>query len=531
MLKKQWKSKLGLTLASISLLAAGCQPVGGVDIAKVMSSSHQINSYVGSSAVSIELIADEAADPKQKELLALLSSMKVNIEEAKMQSKTSASMKGSITYGKANIPFKLVIQDMSYILEIEGADKPIVLRSYAAGMGGNAPQLTEAMQEQLEQLSQRAVEATPTISSFITGHFPNPSVLKVEPANVQINNESLQLNKVHLELNGSELVKLVKQFLLSAIADEQGTKELLAVLYDLYAPLLKETMKSLGGSSPQSQGQNDAFLTILNNKKMAVEFMYMYAKQNIEPFVANLDQTLAMMPIGQSGATYKQWLDDNQSLKLDLYVDAEHQTRMSAMELLLTLPKTAPNGMKALKVTSESKLWDVNKPVTMDTISTENGVIEWMNKSGRLSSSKLVTSLDPQSELYTLLKDQLQITRKQITLPVPPASSSQYFFHGPYNDNGTVMVPVRFVTEQLDAELEWNAAARQVTITEPLSGSVAVLTLDSKEATVNGQPFMLEKAAVLVQGSTYVPIRFIAESMNAKVEWSQEMQSVTINRE
>lgn len=128
------------------------------------------------------------------------------------------------------------------------------------------------------------------------------------------------------------------------------------------------------------------------------------------------------------------------------------------------------------------------------------------------------------------MKDELNITKKEVNLTV---SSEDSIIPGltPFNDQGTVMVPARFVAEQLDADVEWDAAKQQVTITDPLSGNVTVLTINSTQASVNGQLQTLEKAAVIVDGSTYIPVRFVAESMNAKVGWTQETQTVGIVRE
>ncbi|UUZ89853.1 copper amine oxidase N-terminal domain-containing protein [Paenibacillus sp. P25] len=79
--------------------------------------------------------------------------------------------------------------------------------------------------------------------------------------------------------------------------------------------------------------------------------------------------------------------------------------------------------------------------------------------------------------------------------------------------------------------MSWDAAAKQVTIIDPLSGNKLQLTIGSTDASVNGQTVKLEKPVALVNGTTYVPVRFVTESFGAKVQWDGELQMVTITRD
>ena len=54
------------------------------------------------------------------------------------------------------------------------------------------------------------------------------------------------------------------------------------------------------------------------------------------------------------------------------------------------------------------------------------------------------------------------------------------------------------------------------------------LTIGSTVATVNGKDTNLDVSPVLVNGRTLVPVRFIAECMGARVDWSDEVQTVEI---
>ena len=74
--------------------------------------------------------------------------------------------------------------------------------------------------------------------------------------------------------------------------------------------------------------------------------------------------------------------------------------------------------------------------------------------------------------------------------------------------NGSTMLPVRFVAENLGAKVGWDGDKRQVTITPADPGAgVIVLTIDSKEAKFGryGTYETLNMAPFIEQGRTYTP--------------------------
>ncbi len=90
------------------------------------------------------------------------------------------------------------------------------------------------------------------------------------------------------------------------------------------------------------------------------------------------------------------------------------------------------------------------------------------------------------------------------------------------------MLPARFVAENLGAKVEWDEAARKVTITK--DEIVIEITIDAETALVNGEEVKLDSPAFIENSRTYTPIRFISETLGAKVFWNGETQKVTIVR-
>jgi hypothetical protein len=64
------------------------------------------------------------------------------------------------------------------------------------------------------------------------------------------------------------------------------------------------------------------------------------------------------------------------------------------------------------------------------------------------------------------------------------------------------------------------------------SGSAASvkLTLNSKQATVNGKAVTLDTAPIAIDGATYLPLRFVSESLGGSVDWEATLKRVTVLR-
>lgn len=97
----------------------------------------------------------------------------------------------------------------------------------------------------------------------------------------------------------------------------------------------------------------------------------------------------------------------------------------------------------------------------------------------------------------------------------------------PFIEDGNTLVPIRLISENLDCKVDWDANTKTVTITK---GSTTLkLVLNSQTATVNGKSVALSAPAKSVNGSTYVPVRFVSENMDCTVGWDANTKTVTVN--
>jgi N-acetylmuramoyl-L-alanine amidase len=92
--------------------------------------------------------------------------------------------------------------------------------------------------------------------------------------------------------------------------------------------------------------------------------------------------------------------------------------------------------------------------------------------------------------------------------------------------NSRTMLPIRIVAESLGAKVGWNVAERKATVTN--KNAVIEITIDSKIAKVNGKDVVLDTPAFIENNRTYLPLRFVAENLNATVLWDAKERQVII---
>ena len=97
----------------------------------------------------------------------------------------------------------------------------------------------------------------------------------------------------------------------------------------------------------------------------------------------------------------------------------------------------------------------------------------------------------------------------------------------PMEKDGRILVPLRAIFEELGAQIKWDESTSTVTGTKGLT--TIVLRVDSADAFVNGQAKILDVPATVVENRTLVPVRFISESLGAKVEWLESSKTVNIS--
>lgn len=96
----------------------------------------------------------------------------------------------------------------------------------------------------------------------------------------------------------------------------------------------------------------------------------------------------------------------------------------------------------------------------------------------------------------------------------------------PYITDSSTLVPLRVISEGFGADVKWNSEDKSVVITDNIR--VIKLKLNDSTATINDETVELASAPEIKKDTVMVPIRFISEALDAEVIWYGMNKSITI---
>ena len=103
----------------------------------------------------------------------------------------------------------------------------------------------------------------------------------------------------------------------------------------------------------------------------------------------------------------------------------------------------------------------------------------------------------------------------------------------PIIEKNRTLAPFRAIAEALCYSVEWDGENQSVILQN--ADKIIQLEIDSNQATVNTfddgkapETVMLDAPASLINGRTFVPVRFLAENIGAEVSWEPNTKTINI---
>jgi len=109
-----------------------------------------------------------------------------------------------------------------------------------------------------------------------------------------------------------------------------------------------------------------------------------------------------------------------------------------------------------------------------------------------------------------------------VTLNGQPLATSV----APITRRGRTLVPMRDIFEALGATVQWNSLTQSIVATR--GTTTVNMQIGNRAASVNGQRTLLEQAPIIHNGSTLVPLRFVSEALGAQVSWDDARQVASV---
>lgn len=150
--------------------------------------------------------------------------------------------------------------------------------------------------------------------------------------------------------------------------------------------------------------------------------------------------------------------------------------------------------------------------------------------------------IDPLSQRTLILASRMKtmdLVVEQMKSPMRPniiltiGSKTGYIDQAPYSLDaapflvlGRTLLPLRFVGEALGVTFTWDKQSKTVTYLS--SKGPVVLTVGKKSALVGEEEKTLDVPGRILAGRTFVPLRFIGESLGSEVIWHGKDKKVEI---
>ena len=204
----------------------------------------------------------------------------------------------------------------------------------------------------------------------------------------------------------------------------------------------------------------------------------------------------AFYPSTQQGANPVKLIMANLSL-------AEVSGNVDVAEITFKLADKVADGRYTVSLTVEEAY---NKNVEAVSLKAENGVVTVGTPAATTVELKM-----------TLGKTEYMLNGETKTMDVAPIIR-----------NSRTMLPVRYVAEALGASIDWDGATSTATL--KTADTEIKITVGSKTATVNGVAVELDSPAFIENDRTYMPVRFVAETLGGSVAWDGVTSTATITK-
>ena len=183
----------------------------------------------------------------------------------------------------------------------------------------------------------------------------------------------------------------------------------------------------------------------------------------------------------------------------------------------VTIKATPDSGYQLDKVTVKDK---DNSNVKLTKVN-DNEYTFTMPK-GKVSVDATFVQKDAAGDNQNSAAEKSKVIKLQIGSRIVNVDNEAVIYDtAPVIRNDRTLVPIRIVTETLGGKVDWNGVTKEVT-----------LHIDGKEIKMTvGKT--LEKygvAPVIIDGRTFVPVRFVADELGATIAWDDATKTVTITK-
>lgn len=502
-----------LSLVLISTTLIGCSNTE----LKVMEAMMKTNEMV-SCEKDIELSAFLDYDGFSEADAAELESVKEIINQAKLSLNYKAVKNEENTMNKVAVEGNVELQgmpiDFGLWLDMDMTDEEDpkfvqIIRQPAMMMQDStkpymamdlSDSLTGINTQEYGNIMKQSVELNEFVLTFIREYvkdFDLGATLISENGTQEVDGETLP--KYQLKIDDKTAKKLVRHLLDDMLVNGKGIDfidQLMAMqqknmeaMYDNDDLSLEET------EFPKpTQEEIDEFKEIFNEMMDKLENVTLLGSDGIQvDYVINNDGYIV----------YESGVVDIKINIEDMFTAFEYDIVNEGLDL----------GVIQLKLKYTVNTKNINKDITID-----------IPKLSHENASSLNSGMNAYP-YYDFLPEDVIDDSKDITIYVNDQKVE--FDNKPLLVNGRTLAPVREVIESIGGNVIWIADSQ--TIMMSVNDSVVELKIDEQMTFIDGELDTLEEPAKLIDGRTYIPVRYIGETIGGEVTWDNDTSTIHIN--
>lgn len=491
---------LGIVLA-LGLLS-GCTSLSGVKLTKAMVKQLDTKSLQADSQISLN-IQTKGLDITDEEqgIIDQINKTSINISE-----QSDIKNNRYIAAVKANVDGteydgELYIRGEKFWAKIPSEDKYIEYSPNQLVMNNESPINLEQqvkLQNKMKPIAMKFIKDYVQEYKYAFNNISNKGNAIITTPEGQ-----KEVTLIELKIDNSEVRDLIKYTINNAVNSDtlvEYIKAIITLMYNedpslfegqLQEELLEEIDKTVEEGRDSINSSPEDFESTINQIT---------------------DEIMNYVKIGESGLVFTYGIDNNDNI-----VSVEEKLALTIM------PEGDESQVISLKVSSKSVIYGINKTkVTLPQFNTNNTIKikEYVRSVPTLKESVL-------GEAFGVNKKCIVMT---IGMNYSMTNGKYNYLEAePYIEGEYTLVPVRFIGEALGANIEWNDETQTITYKD--DENTIIMQIDNTMAYVNGQPIEMPVAPTINNDRTMVPLRFISEQFGAEVEWDGSLNQITINKD
>ncbi len=181
---------------------------------------------------------------------------------------------------------------------------------------------------------------------------------------------------------------------------------------------------------------------------------------------------------------------------------------------------------------SRVRVGDVEAQVINDVFKAKVPLAPGLNNLVIIAMDKAGNSTEKPFSLIVWHKIVIKMLIGNTSFLVDDKVSDPPLLVSPYIASSRTMVPIRAISQAFGARVEWLPEDKSITITlkDGVGTTFIIMRVGSKMAYVNQTPVELDVVPEIKSGTTFVPLRFVAESLGCTVNYDATSKTVTIER-